>query len=210
MFVYGAFLFSRQYRVTVAFQGGIKADTIYAENGKNGRSFSNYKNRKYEILPYDPNWPKQFTEHAKILKNIFADKAISIEHIGSTAVPNLAGKPTIDVLVLVDNISVADELEKQMEISGYLALGHYVTEGARLFVKESDNIRYYNIHIFQKDHTHVSEMLHLRDYLRAHLEVVSEYSKLKKNLAARYPNNYAEYRKHKDEWMNALKRRITA
>jgi GrpB-like predicted nucleotidyltransferase (UPF0157 family) len=174
------------------------------------KSLSNYKDRKYEIIPYDPNWPHQFSEHAKILKSIFADEAISIEHIGSTAVPRLAGKPTIDVLILVEDVSIADRVEKQMKIAGYNALGEFVTEGARLFVKESNNIRYCNIHVFQKDHPHVKEMLQLRDYLRAHSEVVSEYSKLKADLATKYPNDYGEYRKYKDEWMNALKLQISA
>lgn len=183
-------------------------NTLALDQGKSGKPLSNYNDRKYEILPYDPNWSQQFIEHAKILKSIFVDKAISIEHIGSTAVPGLAGKPTIDVLILIENVSVADELEKQMEISGYHALGEYVTKGARLFVKESDNIRYCNIHVFQKDHPHVQEMLQLRDYFRAHPEVVSEYSKLKTDLAVKYPNNYGQYRKYKDEWMNALKLKI--
>lgn len=175
---------------------------------ENAGRLSKYKNRKYEIFPYDQNWPQQFAEHAKILKSIFSDKAISIEHIGSTAVPGLAGKPTIDALILVEDIVVADELEKQMEIAGYHALGEYVTKGARLFVKESNNTRYCNIHVFQKDHPHVQEILQLRDYFRAHPEVVSEYSKLKTDLAVKYPNDYGQYRKYKDEWMNALKLKI--
>lgn len=170
----------------------------------------NYKNRKYQIFPYDQNWPQQFAEHAKILKSIFADKAISIEHIGSTAVPGLAGKPTIDVLILVDDVSIADQLKEKMEIAGYHPLGEYVTKGALLFVKESDNTRYCNIHVFQKNHLHVREMLQLRDYFRSHPEAVSEYSKLKTDLVTKHPNDYGEYRKYKDEWMNALKLRIKA
>src|SRR3989338_9475187 len=51
-------------------------------------------------------------------------------------------------------------------------------------------------------------MLQLRDYFRTHPEVVSEYSKLKTDLAAKYPNDYGEYRKYKDEWMNKLKQKI--
>lgn len=172
------------------------------------RRLSNYKNRKYKILPYDPNWSQQFAEHAKILKSIFACKAISIEHIGSTAVPGLAGKPTIDILIIVEDVSVTNELEKQMETAGYHVLGEYVTEGALLFVKESDNTRYCNIHVFQKDHPHVQEMLQLRDYFRTHHEVVNEYSKLKTDLAIKYPNDYGQYRKYKDEWMNSLKLKI--
>ncbi|HQU08279.1 MAG: hypothetical protein B7X04_03690 [Parcubacteria group bacterium 21-54-25] len=184
-------------------------NTLASEQGKSVKPLSNYKNRKYEILPYDPTWPQQFAEHAKILKSIFADEAISIEHIGSTAVPGLAGKPTIDVLVVVDDVSVADRVKEKMETAGYHALGEYVAKGARLFVKESDNTRYCNIHVFQKDHPHVREMLGLRDYFRAHPKIVNEYSKLKTDLAAKYPNDYGEYRKYKDEWMNALKQKIT-
>ena len=172
------------------------------------KPLSTYKNRKYEVVPYDPIWSRQFAEQAKILKSIFADTAISIEHIGSTAVPGLAGKPTIDILILVDDISVVDPLKEQMEIAGYHALGEYVTEGALFFVKESDNVRYCNIHVFQKDHPHVKEMLQLRDYFRARPEVVSEYSKLKTELAMKHPNDYGEYRKYKDEWMNNLKQQI--
>lgn len=175
---------------------------------KSNVSLSNYKDRKYEIFPYDQNWPQQFAEHAKILKSIFADKAISIEHIGSTAVPGLAGKLTIDILIIVDDIFVDDQLKTKMEKAGYHALGEYVTKGALLFVKESNSIRYCNIHIFQKNRPHVQEMLGLRDYFRAHPEVVSEYSKLKADLATTYPNDYGEYRKYKDAWMNALKLRI--
>lgn len=175
---------------------------------ESAKRLSNYKNRKYEIFSYDQNWPQQFAEHAKILQSIFADKEVSIEHIGSTAVPGLAGKPTIDILILIEDISLPTELEKQMESAGYHALGEYVTKGALLFVKESDNTRYCNIHVFQKDHPHVREMLQLRDYFRTHPEVVSEYSKLKIDLAVKYPDDYGQYRKYKDEWMNTLKLRI--
>lgn len=189
---------------------GAVINTLVSEQIKSGKPLSSHKDRKYEINSYDPNWSQQFAEHAKILKSIFADEAISIEHIGSTAVPGLAGKPTIDILILVDDVIVADRLEKQMEIAGYHALGEYVTKGARLFVKESNNTRYCNIHVFQKSHPHVKEMLQLRDYFRAHPEIVTEYSKLKTDLATKYPNDYGEYRKYKDEWMNKLKQKLFA
>ena len=172
------------------------------------KRLSNYKNRKYEILPYDRKWPQQFAEHEKILKSIFSDKAISIEHIGSTAVADLMGKPTIDILILVDDVTIAGKLNQQMEIAGYHSLGEYVTQGAWLFVKESNNTRHCNIHVFHKDHPHAQEMLQLRDYFRTHPEIVSEYSKLKLDLVKKYPNDYGKYRKYKDEWMNTLKLRI--
>lgn len=98
-------------------------------------SISNHKNRKYEIIPYNPAWADVFGEEKNILRSIFTDDAISIEHIGSTSVPGLAGKRTVDVLILVENVSVADRLKENMESSGYNALGEYVTKGARLLQK---------------------------------------------------------------------------
>jgi GrpB-like predicted nucleotidyltransferase (UPF0157 family) len=181
---------------------------LLSNKTKRGIPLSNYKDRKYEIISYDPTWVDKFGTEAKILSSIFADKTVSIEHVGSTSVPGLAGKPTIDILVTVEDISIADRLNEQMEIAGYQALGEYVTEDARLFVRESENVRNCNIHVFQKDHPHVKEMLQLRDYLRTHQDTVQEYSELKFDLAKKYSNDYGQYRKFKDEWMNKLKDKV--
>lgn len=169
---------------------------------------SNHKDRKYEVIQYDPKWPETFAELAKALKGIFLDEAISIEHIGSTSVPNLSGKPTIDILVTVSEIEISNKLSDKIESLGYTFLGEYVAKGAHLFAKEENNVRLVNLHIFETRHPHVKEMLHLRDYLRLHPEVVSEYSNLKFDLVNKYSDDYAQYRKYKDEWMNALKVKI--
>lgn len=181
---------------------------LLSDKTKRGIPLSNYKDRKYEIIPYDSAWVDKFATEAKILHLIFADEALSIEHIGSTSVPGLAGKPTIDILVTVKDILITDQLNEQMKVAGYQALGEYVTEGARLYVRESENVRNCNIHVFQKDHPHVKEMLQLRDYLRTHRDIVREYSELKFDLVKKYSNDYGQYRKFKDEWMNKLKDRV--
>lgn len=167
-----------------------------------------YKNRKYSIEPYNPEWRKQFEIEAQVLRPIFSDKAISIEHIGSTAVPGLAGKPTIDILITVEKIEIADGLSEKIESIGYKALGDYINQGSRLFVKERDDERLVNLHVFEARHPHIVEMIRLRDYFRSHAERVEEYSKLKFDLVKKYPNDYGLYRKFKDEWMEKLKENI--
>lgn len=168
-----------------------------------------YSNRKYDVISYDPDWVSKFLEEAKILSSIFGKYAIAIEHVGSTAVPGLAGKPTIDVLILVDNIVEVDALNQKMESAGYKVLGEYVMPGARLFVREADGTRLCNIHVFQKEHTHAKEMLRLRDYFRNNPELVKEYSQLKLDLIEKYPNDYRQYRKHKDEYVEKLLGKIS-
>jgi len=165
-----------------------------------------YKNRKYSIEPYNLEWKKKFEIEAEVLRPIFSDKAISIEHVGSTAVSGLAGKPTIDILVTVEKIEIADELLEKIESIGYRSLGDYINKGSRLFVKEEHNTRLVNLHVFEAQHPHVKDMITLRDYFRSHPEVVEEYSKLKFDLVKKYPNDYGLYRKYKDEWMENLKK----
>ena len=169
-----------------------------------------YSGRKYSIVPYDPKWANQFEEKRKILGEIFGDAAVAIEHIGSTAVSGLAGKPIIDILVLVDDIGIAAAVSQKMESAGYKNLGEYVMPGTCLFVEESGNVRLVNVHLFQKNHPHVKEMLDLRNYLRTHSQLVQEYSQLKSDLYAKYPNDYGEYRKYKDQWVNNVKEQIKA
>ncbi len=167
-----------------------------------------YKNRKYTIEQYNSEWKKQFETEADILRQIFSDKAISIEHIGSTSVPELASKPTIDILITVEKIEIADNLSEKIESIGYKSLGDYINQGSRLFVKEENNTRLINLHVFEETHSHVKDMINLRDYFRSHPERVEEYSKLKFDLVEKYPDDYGLYRKYKDEWMEKLKRKI--
>ena len=167
-----------------------------------------YKNRKYNIEPYNSEWRKRFETEAEFLRPIFSDQAVSIEHVGSTAVPGLAGKPTIDILITVEKIEIADELSEKIEGIGYKALGDYINKGSRLFIKESNSTRLVNLHVFEAEHPHVKDMINLRNYFRSHPEVVQEYSDLKFDLVKKYPDDYGLYRKYKDEWMEKLKENI--
>ena len=52
-------------------------------------------------MDYDPNWVNQFNSIKQFLMEIFGNKAIQIEHVGSTSIPGMKAKPLIDVLVIV-------------------------------------------------------------------------------------------------------------
>jgi GrpB-like predicted nucleotidyltransferase (UPF0157 family) len=167
-----------------------------------------YKNRKYHVEPYSSAWPHQFESEAKILKDILGKDATAIEHIGSTSVPGMDGKPTIDILVLIKDLSATDQYLEKMKNTGYEHLSGYVMPDSILFRRMKENILLSNVHVFQKDHPHVHEMLSLRDYLRSHPEEVKAYSDKKKELFQKYPEDYATYRKLKDVYMDDLKKRV--
>ena len=53
------------------------------------------------VVDYDANWPGLFQSFRKRIADALGDMASAIEHVGSTAVPNLAAKPIIDIEVLL-------------------------------------------------------------------------------------------------------------
>lgn len=171
-------------------------------------SINKYKGRKYSIQEYDPDWVTRYETEETALEQALGNKILSIEHIGSTSVAGLAGKPLIDVLLVVQKIEEADGCESALSSLGYDFLGQYVMEGSRLYVKEKDNTRLVNLHFYPQDHKHIGGMIGLRDYFRSHPEVVKEYSQLKFDLVEKYPDDYGSYRIHKDEWMNSLKAKL--
>lgn len=167
-----------------------------------------YKDRKYDVVSYDSNWPNQFENYALKIRKIFGDD-VQIEHIGSTSVFGMDGKPCIDLLVMVKDLKMVEEHISDMENVGFQYAGQFVMESSRLFRVMENNHLLANIHFFPVGHPHNAEMINLRDYLRKHPEEVEVYSNIKKELYSKYKNDYASYRKYKDEYMDGLKKRVS-
>ena len=172
---------------------------------KNQKSFE-YKDRKYNICSYDTDWQKRFLSEEKIIRKIFGHD-ILIEHIGSTSVVGMEGKSCIDILVVPKNLEIIKKHISDMENAGFMYRGFFISNEALLFTRVENNNIETNIHFFPEGHPHIKEMLTLRDYLRSSKEEAINYSNLKKRLYEKYPNDYANYRKEKDEYMEALKER---
>jgi len=57
------------------------------------------------LTPYNPAWPSMAKEEANLLRIKVPHLSFEVEHIGSTAIPGLAAKPVVDLLVGVDSLS---------------------------------------------------------------------------------------------------------
>ena len=73
------------------------------------------------------------------------------------------GKPVIDILVVVQSLSLADKYAIQLEAFGYEFLPKYIKPDAHLFRKTENGFSTFNVHIFEQRHPHVKEMLIIRD-----------------------------------------------
>lgn len=168
------------------------------------------KNKSYKIISYDPNWPVSFSNESKKIHDIIGNNILETHHIGSTSVPGMSGKATIDILFVVENITKIDSYISDLNKIGYNSLGSRNAKNSHLFEKEVDGQRIFIIHFYQNNHPEIFQIIAIRDYLRTHQDKVKQYSKYKLSLFQKFPNDYNQYRKLKDEYMVNLKNEAIA
>ncbi|KIW14029.1 hypothetical protein PV08_06810 [Exophiala spinifera] len=70
-----------------------------------------------KVVEYDPSWPSKFQEISQKLEHYLSISGVeytSIEHVGSTAVPGLAAKPNIDIIIEVPNAEQAAKAKEAL------------------------------------------------------------------------------------------------
>lgn len=168
---------------------------------------------KVEIMPYDPRWPSLFEQERRFLVDRFpADLVRRIEHFGSTAVPGLAAKPIIDMLVEVTSLERARlEIVPVLETLGYDAFWR-ATRGedgppfyAWFIKRNGKGERTHHIHMVEAHFEHW-ERLRFRDYLRSHPECARRYQALKEDLCAAFAEDRIAYTKAKTGFIAATTR----
>jgi dephospho-CoA kinase len=80
------------------------------------------------LVPADPSWPDQARRIVNRLQTACGARALRVDHIGSTAVPGLDAKDTIDVQVTVESLAEADELGAALLSAGYPRVAHITTD----------------------------------------------------------------------------------
>jgi aryl-alcohol dehydrogenase-like predicted oxidoreductase/GrpB-like predicted nucleotidyltransferase (UPF0157 family) len=166
--------------------------------------------RRIEIVPYNPAWPRFFEEEAARLVAIFGPEIVAIHHIGSTAIPAVKAKPIVDMLVEVRDVEKIDAFNATMSRLGYLPRGEFGIAGRRYFIKGDEIHRTHHIHMYQTGHPDIARHLDFRDYLIAHPGDAQAYSRLKEDLARRYPTDAASYVAGKDGLVKELDRKAKA
>ncbi|MCA9348802.1 GrpB family protein [Candidatus Saccharibacteria bacterium] len=155
----------------------------------------NRPDRSYDILPYDPVWAIKFKELRERLKAVLGDIAILVEHIGSTAVPGMAAKPQIDVIVGVNNLEDVRTLKDKMADAGFSARGDFVGNGEEYFTEDDQaGHRLASIHIQKIDSPEIPKQIRFREYMRLNINGDRDLYELKKQeLKQLFPDSYNAY-----------------
>lgn len=158
----------------------------------------------YTFTDYSPEWPSEFRREAERLKQLLGDELITVHHIGSTSVPGLAAKPTIDLLPVARDITCIDACTSMLEEAGYQAWGEYGLPGRRYFSRDRGAYRTHNVHIYQVGDPDVDRHLAFCAYLRSHAQARNEYEALKREVYARHPADVAAYNGGKNAWIKRV------
>jgi len=145
------------------------------------------------LEPYDATWPQRFADEAELIRQIIGSWISGgIHHIGSTAVPGLAAKPVIDIMVGVADLPSSRpciELLKSVEY----CYAPYRAEVMHWFCKPHPSQRTHHLHLVPTGSPRYIDVLAFRDYLRGHPEAVAEYEALKHELADSYRHDREAY-----------------
>lgn len=166
--------------------------------------------RPVRIVPYDPHWPNDYADERRRILDALGDTLVSLDHIGSTSVPGLGGKPIVDILGGVQNAVDADACLSPLRAIGYDDVTvepqepnwHYCL-GKRLGLPRPRLLNFH-LHLVTHRSAHWEKQLLFRDYLRAHPMVAREYYDLKQRLASRHHSDREGYTTAKTGFINAV------
>ena len=145
------------------------------------------------LQDYDDAWPMRFEREARRIRAALGMRSLLVEHAGSTAVPGLAAKPIIDIVLAVADSSDEDAYVPALEAQGYeLRIREPDWYEHRVLKKTEPNV---NLHVFPAGCIEIDRMLAFRDHLRADEADRELYERTKRELAGRewaYVQDYAD------------------
>ncbi len=159
-----------------------------------------------QILPYNPEWVGLYEAEVSKLKEVFGADLLGVEHIGSTAVPDLPAKPIIDLMVLIDSYKNAEKYIPKLEKIGYPfdPTRHTDTSTERHMFRKGNPTQYHLSIAYADRGSFWPRQLAFRDYLRAHPEERDRYAELKQKLMAEDPTGMNSYIGGKTDLINEI------
>ena len=153
-----------------------------------------------EIKKWSPAWAGEFRARAAGLRAALGERAVRIDHIGSTSVKGLGAKPIVDIQVSVADFEPMAGLVAAMTAAGYVWRRDN-PELTKRYFREATGGRRCHIHVRQAGSWNEQWSLLFRDYLRANADVRADYEQLKRDLAGRHRDDRHAYADAKGDFL---------
>jgi GrpB-like predicted nucleotidyltransferase (UPF0157 family) len=167
---------------------------------------------------HDPSWSAEFAALKAVLGAALGGLALDIEHVGSTAVPDLLAKPILDIDVVMRDYSVFPDIVRVLRALGYNHEGDqgifereaFRAKGSAPNVPRASGWMHHHLYVCPVHSRELQRHLRFRDALRLHEPLRREYEAAKQSIAARAGGDrrrYAEIKAH--ECAELIERALT-
>lgn len=158
-----------------------------------------------ELVDHDTSWAATFELHRAVIAGALGDRAGRIEHIGSTAVADLAAKPIVDIVVTVDDADDDAGFLPYLQAAGYSLR---VVEPGHRMLRPDD--RRAHIHLYAHGDPAVDALVAFRDRLRSDTADRAAYAEAKRTLIAQGWASMDEYAQAKTPIVADILSRVSA
>lgn len=150
-------------------------------------------NKPIFLAAPDPNWALAYANAEAVIRAALGDRALLVEHVGSTSIPALVAKPILDILLLVAASADESAYVPVLERAGYVLFArepHW--QEHRILKHSGPDI---NLHVFTIGAAEAERMIRFRNRLRSRPDERELYARVKKELGAKqweYVQDYAD------------------
>ena len=146
------------------------------------------------VVTSDPRWPLRFEKESKPVRAALGGGLLGLEHVGSTSVAGLGGKPTIDMMAGVPGRNEADAALPALAQIGYTDVLPTPEDPDWYYcIGKGGAARRFHLHLTRHEGRFWRRHIVFRDFLRVNPAAAEEYFELKKSLAARFRNERMKY-----------------
>jgi len=155
-----------------------------------------------EVVAHDPTWTMLAVDACKAVRTACGELIVDLQHVGSTAVPDLPAKPILDIAAAVVTFDAMPGIIRHLTRIGYLYRGDHGSAGGHVFVAESSpDVRTIHLHVVEYSGSQWRSYLLFRDLLRHKPMLRKRYAGLKRDLMTMHRDDRESYTAAKAEFI---------
>ena len=149
-------------------------------------------------------WYQEIKSHLR--DTIGEENILRVNHIGSTCVKGLLAKPTLDILLEIDEKTNLESLKEKLSTQGWFLMQAKEEPGLNYvfnkgYTKSGFAEKVYHLHVRYLGDW---DELYFRDYLKENEDVREQYANLKLSLLKKYKNNRDGYTEAKTDFIKVI------
>lgn len=159
------------------------------------------KLNRVDLVFHDPSWKETYKTEKEIILSVINKNVVSIEHVGSTSVPNINSKPIIDIVIGLESLIECESYIAMLVDIGYVFKGHMGKSNRYYFYKLVNEIEMFHLHVVEYCDQNWYNLVLFRDILLNNKQIRIKYNELKANLEKKHYKDRKTYTSLKSDFI---------